>query len=215
MTNPTSIYSTHDFDKTNQTYKSNQSNQSNQTPYGYLNLIIGPMFSGKSTKLIEYIRKTKNDDNNIIVIKPSIDTRYGVSNEICTHNADKESCIMVEVDKLDSIFEIESFNSVTHVFIEEAQFFKNLYNIVETLTVKYNKKVYVAGLNGDSNREIFGEIYKLLPIADNIEFIKAICSQCNDQTAGIYSKRFSQNKSQVYVSGANEYQPVCRKHYFE
>jgi len=102
----------------------------------------------------------------------------------------------------------------THIFIEEGQFFQDLYNIVEDLTIKHNKKVYVAGLNGDSNRQLFGEIYKLIPIADNIDFLKAKCCICNDGTYGIYSKRFSQNTSQIFIAGANEYKPVCRKHFF-
>ena len=77
------------------------------------------------------------------------------------------------------------------------------------------KVVYVTGLNGDSNRELFGEIYKLIPLADHIEFLQSLCMDCKDGTSAIYSKRIVSNGDQILIDGSNSYKAVCRKHFFE
>jgi hypothetical protein len=59
------------------------------------------------------------------------------------------------------------------------------------------------------------EIKILVATIDNIEFLNALCTMCNDGTDGIYSKRLSNNRSQIFVAGASEYQSVCRKHYLQ
>jgi len=183
---------------------------------GYLNLIIGPMFSGKSTKLIHYIRKYKTLKYPMLVIKPSIDIRYTDSNEICTHNYEKESCISYNIDELNLIFSDPQYKLSKIIIIEEGQFFTSLYENIKQMTDNDKKIVYITALNGDSNRNLFGDVYKLLPLCDNIEFMQALCVQCSDGTHGIYSKRFEQNNSnQVYVGGSDIYQAVCREHYFE
>jgi thymidine kinase len=182
---------------------------------GYLNLILGPMFSGKSTRLIEYIRKYKTLGLDMIIVKPSIDVRYTDINEICTHNAEKEKCISFEINQLNDIFDLESYQNTNLIFIEEAQFFSNIYQIIKKMTDTDKKIVYLSALNGDSNRELFGEIYKLLPLTDNIEFLQALCTICNDGTNGVYSKRLTSNKSQIFVAGSGEYQAVCRKHFLD
>ena len=76
------------------------------------------------------------------------------------------------------------------------------------------KIVWVSALNGDSKRELFGEIYRMIPLADNIEFLQALCIQCRDGTPGIYSKRLIESEKQLIV-GSTEYNAVCRKHYLE
>jgi thymidine kinase len=182
---------------------------------GYLNLIIGPMFSGKSSKLIQYIRKYKTLGYNMLVIKPNIDTRYTDIDEICTHNYEKESCFVYKTDELNKIFMSEDYAMSQIIIIEEGQFFSDLYQIAQKIIDQDNKHLIITALNGDSNRELFGDIYKLLPLCDNIEFLKALCIQCKDGTEGIFSKRIINNKEQLMVGGSDMYQAVCRKHYFE
>jgi thymidine kinase len=181
---------------------------------GYLNLIIGPMFSGKSTRLIQYIRQYKTLNFQMIVVKPSIDTRYTTIDEICTHNYEKESCISYGTGDLENIFNEKDYTTSKIIIIEEGQFFSNLYEIVKKMTDVDKKIVYITALNGDSNRELFGDIYKLLPLCDNIEFMQSLCIKCSDGTLGIYSKRYSNNHDQVCVGGSSVYQAVCREHYF-
>ena len=77
------------------------------------------------------------------------------------------------------------------------------------------KKVYISALNGDSNREIFGDIHKLVPLADNIEFLQALCIDCKDGSLAIFSKRIiSDDNTQICVAGSDKYKAVCRNHYF-
>ena len=181
---------------------------------GSLKLIIGPMFSGKSTRLIQYIRSYKTLGENIIVVKPSLDKRYTELNEICTHNHDKENCICFDKDSLYNIFD-DNYKKTNIIIIEEGQFFANLFDIVKRMTDIDKKVVYVTGLNGDSNRELFGDIYKLIPLADHIEFLQSLCMDCKDGTSAIYSKRIVSNNDQILVDGSNSYKAVCRKHFFE
>ena len=180
---------------------------------GYLSLIIGPMFSGKSTKLIQYIKKYKTLNKNIMVIKPSLDNRYTESSNICTHDMEKQSCMMFDKNKLNDIFINDTYIVSEIVMIEEGQFFNNLYDIVKQI-LNDKKTIFISALNGDSNQELFGDIYKLISICDNIEFLHALCLDCADGTNAIFSKRLSNNQEQILVAGASEYKAVCRYHYF-
>ncbi len=98
--------------------------------------------------------------------------------------------------------------------IEEGQFFTNIYSVVKKMLDENHKIIYIAALNGDSNRELFGEMYKLIPIASDIKFLKALCIDCKDGTPAIYSKRISEDKNQVLVASSDAYKAVCYKHYF-
>ena len=180
---------------------------------GYLELILGPMFSGKSTKLIQYIRKYKTLKYSMIIIKPNIDTRYTANNEICTHDYVKENCIVYGMNELHNIYNEKLYNTTKIIIIEEGQFFNNIYDIIKKMVDDDKKIIYISALNGDSNRNIFGDIYKLIPICNNIVFLKSLCIECNDGTLGIFSKRLINSKEQIAVGGSNEYIGVCRKHY--
>jgi thymidine kinase len=178
-----------------------------------LNLILGPMFSGKSTRLIQYIRKYKTLGYSIFCAKPSIDNRYD-ENHICTHNLEKESCSTFDIDKLDKIFDNQEYQAAKVIMIEEGQFFKNIYTISKRMLDEDHKIIYISALNGDSNRELFGEIYKLLPLASNIKFLKALCMDCKDGSLAMYSKRNSEIKDQIVVASGDVYKAVCYYHYF-
>ena len=99
-----------------------------------------------------------------------------------------------------------------YIFIEEAQFFKDLLLfIIDHVEIK-GKNVIVVGLNGDSNRENFGDIHKLIPLCDEIVKLKEYCSICKDGTPGIFSKRITNETSQVLI-GSDNYIPCCRECY--
>ena len=180
---------------------------------GYLSLIIGPMFSGKSTKLIQYIKKYKTLNKKMLIIKPSLDNRYTESSNICTHDMETHNCIMLEHNLLDTIYSLDDYVCADIIMIEEGQFFTNLYMIVQQM-LSNNKIIYISALNGDSNQQLFGEIYKLISICDNIEFLQALCIECSDGTPAIFSKRLStSNSEQILVAGSTEYKAVCRYHF--
>jgi len=136
---------------------------------GSLELIIGPMFAGKSCELFRKIRILKVLNKKYIVIKPTIDTRNN-SNIIVSHNFDKENCIALK--NLDDILYIMSdtdFSAIDTIFIDEGQFFTDLKDTVLNLVEKYNKNVIISGLDGDSKRNHFGQIIDLIPLADKYE----------------------------------------------
>jgi len=178
---------------------------------GKIELIIGPMFSGKSTKLIQEIRKLKIINSSYIIIKSNIDIRYE-KNYIVSHNNEKESCIIT--DDLNTIEDEIIFKSST-IIIDEGQFLKNLKNKVLYWSEKLNKNIIIAGLDGDYKRNPIGEILELIPYCDKCIKISALCKHCNDGTPGIFSFKLTKNNSQILVGSTELYVSVCRKHYLE
>ena len=77
------------------------------------------------------------------------------------------------------------------------------------------KNVIVVGLDGDSDRENFGDIHKLIPLCDDIVKLKAYCSICKDGTLGIFSKRLSQKKDKILIGSSRDYIAVCRECYLK
>jgi len=171
------------------------------------------MFSGKSTRLIQHIRAFKTLEYKICCVKPDIDIRYTKDSELCTHNQDKEECMMLPVNGLSAILDHPDFKTAQVVMIEEGQFFNCLFDVVVHMMDVCKKKVYISSLNGDSNRQLFGEIYKLLPYCHHIEWLSALCKSCKDGTPGVYSKRKQQSDQQVQVASGDVYEAVCLMHY--
>lgn len=179
---------------------------------GFLHIIIGPMFSGKSTKLINEINTLKIYKKNILIINSNKDTRVNY-NFIKTHNNIQYKAIKLEelnIEKINSI--IQKYDTVC---IDEAQFFMNLIPFVKCL-LKYNIHIIVTGLNGDTNQSKFGYIIDLIPWANKIDKLSGICTICNDGTPGDFSilKKNVQKNEQILVGGDDMYQCVCRKHIY-
>jgi thymidine kinase len=103
----------------------------------------------------------------------------------------------------------------THVVIEEAQFFPDLYEVVLQMVEGQGKHVLVFGLDGDSKRKSFGQVLDLIPVADMYTKLRAECRLCGDGTAALFTKRFSSATTQVSVGGEESYKAVCRKHYLD
>jgi len=178
---------------------------------GRLELIIGNMFSGKSTELIRRINREKSINKKIIVINFADDNRYA-TNSVATHDQTKINCL--KLSKLSDINK-ELLKQYESFFIDEGQFFPDLYSFVTDLVDKYKKHVVISGLDGDSNRNPFGDIIKLIPICDSVDKLHAYCNKCNNGTIGPFTKRLNLNITSVIdIGGSNKYIPVCRKHFF-
>jgi thymidine kinase len=188
----------------------------------YLELIIGSMYSGKSSRLVEIYNQCKFCNISVAVINHSIDNRYD-DKLLTTHDQIKIPCI--QTTKLSSIWDYKDIdtsfnnNSETHIklrnadviLINEGQFFKDLYTVVEDM-LKCNKRVYICGLDSDFERKKFGQILDLIPLCDKVTKLTSLCSQCKDGTLGIFSMRLTPEKQQTLV-GSDNYIPVCRKCY--
>ena len=178
---------------------------------GYLELIIGPMFSGKTTSIIELNKIYSLSKLKTCIINYAEDKRYDDS-MICTHDKIKNECI--NLLELDDIFDNEEFNSYDVFLINEGQFFPDLYNCVRDLVEIHKKIVYVCGLDGDYKRNGFEQMLSLIPLADNVTKKYSICMSCQNGTKAIFSHRIT-NETELKVIGSDNYIPLCRKCYLD
>tara|TARA_B110000037_G_C16855329_1_gene397675 strand:+ start:62 stop:625 length:564 start_codon:yes stop_codon:yes gene_type:complete len=180
---------------------------------GYLKLIIGPMYAGKSTELIRHIQRYTFLNKSILIINHVINNRYGCCN-ITTHNKEEiKGCI--NIDKLEDISNKynEELIKCDVIIIEELQFFKDAYKYVIEFVEKYNKIVICAGLISDYRRKQFGDILQLIPIANDVKILTALCSICKNGTPANFSKRIVDDNTLNLVGSVDKYISVCRKHY--
>ena len=170
-------------------------------------IIIGSMFSGKSTELLRRCKTYTAINQNVLVINHSYDTRC--KNEIKTH--DNVSFTAFKTKKL---LDVEICDDIKIVAIDESQFFDDLYDFVKRHEHK-EIVILIAGLDGDSNREMFGQILKCIPLCNSVTKLSAMCNVCKDGTLGSFSKRIdTQNNNKIFVGSNRDYLSVCRKHYF-
>lgn len=175
------------------------------------------MFAGKTSALLQRIRDCEEGHYNIMAVKSAKDTRYNASH-INTHNGKSRECFAVEeLLHLKQEF-VEPYQKAHVIAIDEAQFFSDLHEFCTVAANEDNKKVIVAGLNGDFRREKFGQIPDLLPQADTITKLDAECSYCKSAgspRAAHFTLRIAADTRQEVVGGADKYAPVCRHHYKE
>ena len=185
--------------------------QIQNTPY--LELIIGPMFSGKTSHLISLYKLYKIANKSVCVINYKEDTRYSGAG-LSTHDNVTIDCIFTErLQYLDIQHIISSFDVI---LINEGQFFYDLYAVTLDLVEKYNKIVYISGLDGNFKREPFqNDILELIPICDNVIKKHALCKKCHNGTSAIFSHRLTSSKDEIIIGGYDQYLPVCRKCYLE
>jgi thymidine kinase len=180
-----------------------------------LELIVGPMFAGKSSAILSRVRRARTLGWNVFLVTCAIDTRYDASGaRIMTH--DKEGCSAIGVRSLEGVRGMADYRASRLVVIEEAQFFPDLYDFVLAAVEEDKKDVVVVGLDGDSDRKPFGKVLDLIPLSDKITKLTALCKRCGDGTGAIFSACVRGHKEgQVCVGGEDMYEPMCRKHYLE
>ena len=185
---------------------SSSSNKNNEC--GYLEIFIGPMFSGKTSKLIDLYKQYSFCNIPLAVINHSSDTRYD-DTMLSTHDKIMIPCI--QTSYLARI--TNDMDNVEVILINEGQFFEDLYDFVVDM-LKFNKKIYVSGLDGDFKREKFGKILDLIPLCDKVTKMTSLCSLCKNGTPGLFSMRLTNEKEQMLI-GSSNYIPVCRFCYEE
>ncbi len=182
------------------------SNSVNTNNSGKLHLIIGPMFAGKTSHLVENYNKCKLCNISCIVINHSDDNRYDTNN-LCTHDNITIPCI--KEANLNNIYKNIEKNSV--VLINEGQFFNDLYDIVIKMVEEMDMTVYVYGLDGDFQRKPFGQILNLIPICDSVQKLQSFCAKCKDATLALFSHRIVNDNNQILIGSTEQYIPLCRK----
>jgi thymidine kinase len=179
--------------------------------HGWVEVIIGPMYSGKSEELIRRIRRTKIAKQKVQVFKPEIDTRYH-KDDVVSHCGAKEEAVPVK----DSAEILELLDMDTQVVaIDEVQFFdKGIINVITDLADN-NKRVICAGLDMDFKGVPFGPIPALLAVAEFVDKIQAICVVCGNpatRTQRLINGRPARYDDPIVLIGALEsYEARCRK----
>ena len=171
---------------------------------GKIVLILGPMFSGKSTRLIEVIRKYAYKAKKTIMIKFYADQRYSDKSEVVTHDLIKYDSINCK-NLRDSMEILKKYDVIG---IDEGQFFPDLVEVCEELAF-LKKTVIIAALNGDFRMEPFPVISKIISKADKIKLLKAYCFNCHKDAR--FSLRIVQSNETVLIGAGEAYKPACRE----
>jgi thymidine kinase len=174
-----------------------------------LELIIGPMFSGKTSRIVSIVSRYQALGIPVLVINHGLDTRYS-QQSVSTHDGRKIPSISVfDLSDIDPAL-LEKYKVL---IVDEAQFFKYLVPFVEDMVDTKHKDVVLVGLDGDINRRPFGELLNCIPLADRVEKLDALCHSCADGTPGLFSYRKTGSANQIQIGGAESYETLCRKCY--
>lgn len=178
------------------------------TRKGWIEVVCGSMFSGKTEELIRRLKRAKIANKKVEIFKPGIDTRYHDEN-VVSHNAN--SIRSTPITHSENILLLAE--GVDVVGIDEAQFLDaELPRVCEQLAQK-GIRVIVVGLDMDFEGKPFGPVPHLLSIADYITKVHAICVKCGD--IAHFSYRTSQDKNKILLGEMESYQPRCRTCFYK
>ncbi|MEA3444382.1 MAG: thymidine kinase [Bacteroidota bacterium] len=175
----------------------------NNSKAGWVEVIVGSMFSGKTEELIRRLKRAGLAKQRVEIFKPLIDKRYS-EEEVVSHDSNK--ILSTPVESAQNILLLAS--NVDVIGIDEAQFFDKA--LVEVCNKLANNgiRVIVAGLDMDFTGKPFGPIPALLATAEHITKVHAICPRCGNNAQ--YSHRFSKSDKLVLLGEQEEYEPLCR-----
>lgn len=179
-----------------------------------LELIVGPMFAGKTEELIRKSRRATYAKKNVALFKPLVDNRYDVEH-IVSHNKDKISAINAK--NISEVVKYVNENDVDTIAIDEIQFFEG--NVVRELQKLANEGYHIicSGLNTDFRDEPFSFMADLMAISDIVNVISAICVVCGDdatKTQRIINNKPAWYEDDLFLLGEKEsYEARCRKHH--
>jgi thymidine kinase len=175
---------------------------------GWIEVICGSMFSGKTEELIRRLKRARIANLNVEIYKPSIDTRYH-ERDIISH--DENQVNSTPIDNSQTILLLSTEADV--IGIDEAQFFDDLLPEVCDQLALAGKRVIVAGLDMDYQARPFGQMPNLLAKADYITKLHAICVKCGN--IANYSYRKLQDPSQFLLGEKDVYEPRCRTCFYK
>lgn len=177
---------------------------STDTGHGWIEVICGSMFSGKTEELIRRMRRAQFAQQDLIIYKPKIDNRYS-SEEVVTHRGERIPALVVS----NAADLMQQWKNQKVVGIDEVQFFDD--EIVEACVelAKNGVRVICAGLDMDFAGKPFGAMPKLLAVSEYVTKVHAICVSCG--ALAQFSHRLVKEKDQVLLGEKEHYEPLCRK----
>jgi thymidine kinase len=187
-----------------------QTAQSGSAQPGRMEVITGPMFSGKSEELIRRLKRAQIARLRIASFKPDIDLRYQ-RNAISSHSAHTiEAIVVSNVERLrEELF--PTLETIDVVGVDEAQFFDDSLVGLATELVHAGKRVVLAGLDTTFAGEPFAPLPALMAIADEVVKLSAVCMLCG--APAIHTQRLGTSQQLVVVGAAGLYEARCRAHF--
>lgn len=185
---------------------------------GYLKLVFGCMFSGKTSYILLKAKKWRSIGKRVLIINHSLDNRYDAVGMVVSHDKisddDGES---ISTSHLNSIhLNVVDISQYDVIMINEAQFFDDLVDNVLYWCETLNKHIVVSGLDGDFKRQKFGKIIDLIPFCDKCTKLTAYCKKCNDGTKASFTWKIKNNETDDIIEiGTEQYISLCRKHYLD
>jgi thymidine kinase len=177
------------------------------TPYGWVEVVCGCMFSGKTEELIRRMTRAQIARQKLQVFKPAIDVRYG-KDCVASHTANSIPCMPVE-NSAEILMHLDDSTRV--VGLDEAQFFDDgIVEVVERLA-RRGMRVVIAGLDMDFRGQPFGPMPKLLAIAEQVTKLSAICVVCG--APATRSQRVAATEDTVLLGAQDSYEARCRGHH--
>lgn len=175
--------------------------------HGSIEVICGPMFSGKTEELIRRVKRAQIAKQRVQIFKPAVDTRYD-KEDVVSHSSQTIKSEPVE-NAVDILIRLKDSTRV--VAIDEVQFFdENIITVVTKLAAR-GYRVICAGLDLDYRAQVFGPMGTLLGIADEVVKIHAICTICG--APAVRSQRLAASKERFLLGETDAYEARCRGHY--
>ena len=185
-----------------------EKDKNNSLRTGWIEVICGSMFSGKTEELIRRLNRAKIARQKVEVFKPSVDIRYDEV-DVVSHDEKKTSSIPVQ-NASQILFYAEDYEVIG---IDEAQFFdEELVNVCNTLA-ESGKRVVVSGLDMDFKGDPFGPMPALMAVAEYVTKVHAVCIRCGNPAN--YSHRTIPDEKLVVLGEKDNYEPLCRKCFTE
>ena len=175
-----------------------------------LELILGPMFGGKTTELLRRVRDRSRYQPNILCVNTNNDTRYG-EHGIITH--DKITFPAERVKDLYDLLEFDTYKMAPVVAIDEGNHFDEIFDFV-THQLEVTKKTFIiSGLQGDKDKKLFGSLHRLIPHAEELTFLKPFCTSCANGTKASFSIDVVKFCGQIKIGSDDAFKSVCRRCY--
>jgi thymidine kinase len=183
-------------------------------------IFTGPMFGGKTTRLLSALERYKYQNKNVLLFKPRVDVRYS-EDSVVTHSGIEWKCGKDNFNKMirvNSSFDLYRYfnaynkqHEVDVVALDEAFMIDGVSDVLIDI-YKSGKTVLVSSLQLSSNGEPYKEMNKMLPWATNIQICPAVCSGCGED-AYFTEKISGEGHERIEVGGSEMYQPKCFAHF--
>ena len=172
-----------------------------------IHLILGPMFSEKSTTLFRKINQFKVIDKKVLVINHQSDTRCG--DEIKTHDDSRTNATKVhKLMNIDDNLILEA----DVIAIDEGQFFSDIQEFI--LKWEHTVKImYICGLDGGYKRQKLGHLLDIIPLCNSVIKLNALCTECKNGNKAPFTYRNNKSNETVLIGDKNTYSSLCREHY--